>query len=186
MNKKIILISLIALSIFMGGCGSKTISNNTSTSKVTSNEVEQTTNETINQNTEVSQTVNKPDTVEVKEESKKQEYKTKLDNIEIGLKSLKEKDAGTTLDMKAAANERLKQWDLALNEIYNALKGQLSASDMKKLQSEETKWMSSRDAKAKKESLEMKGGTMESLIYTSSLQATTKSRCYELVEKYMK
>lgn len=126
------------------------------------------------------------DKVKVKEESKKQEYTTKLDNIEIGLKSLKEKDSGTTLDMREAASERLKQWDAALNEIYNVLKRQLSSSDMKKLQSEEIQWMSNRDAKAKKESLEMEGGTMEPLIYTSSLQDTTKKRCYELVEKYMK
>ncbi|MBK5242180.1 lysozyme inhibitor LprI family protein [Clostridium sp.] len=126
------------------------------------------------------------DNVKVKEESNKQEYKTKLDNIEIALESLKEKDAGTTLDMKEAASERLKQWDAALNEIYNVLKGQLSSSDMKKLQSEEIQWISDRDAKAKKESLEVKGGTMEPLIYTNSLQDTTKKRCYELVEKYMK
>ncbi|MGH4139903.1 lysozyme inhibitor LprI family protein [Clostridium sp.] len=126
------------------------------------------------------------DKVKVKEESKKQEYKTKLDNIEIALESLKEKDAGTTLDMREAASERLTQWDAALNEIYNVLKGQLSSADMKKLQSEETQWISNRDAKAKKESLEVKGGTMEPLIYTSSLQDTTKNRCYELVEKYMK
>ena len=124
--------------------------------------------------------------VKVKEVSKKQEYKTKLDNIEIRLKSLKEKDGGTTLDMREAASERLKQWDAALNEIYYVLKGQLSSSDMKKLQSEEIQWISNRDAKAKKESLEMKGGTMEPLIYTSSLQDATKKRCYELVEKYMK
>ena len=126
------------------------------------------------------------DKVKVKEESKKQEYKTKLDNIEIGFKVLKEKEAGTTADMVEAANERLKQWDAALNEIYNVLKCQLSASYMKKLQSEEIQWIANRDAQAKKESLEMKGGTMEPLIYTSSLQDTTKKRCYELVEKYMK
>lgn len=56
---------------------------------------------------------------------------------------------------------------------------------MKKLQSEEIQWISSRDAKAKKASSEMKGGTMEPVIYTNSLADTTKNRCYELVEKYM-
>jgi len=42
-----------------------------------------------------------------------------------------------------------------------------------------------RDDKAKKASLEYKGGTAEQLVYTSSLAQTTKERCYELVEKYM-
>ena len=56
---------------------------------------------------------------------------------------------------------------------------------MKKLQSEEIQWISNRDAKAKEASSEMKGGTMEPVIYVNSLADTTKQRCYELVEKYM-
>lgn len=122
---------------------------------------------------------------EVKQESTKQEYKTKLDAIGVDLKKLDIKDSGTTADMRAAANERYKRWDAALNEIYGVLKGQLSASDMKKLQSEEIQWISNRDAKAKEASSEMKGGTMEPVIYVNSLADTTKQRCYELVEKYM-
>ena len=125
------------------------------------------------------------DKVKVKEESKKQEYITNLDNIEIGLKDLDKKDSGTTLDMREAANERYKRWDTSLNEIYNVLKGQLSSSDIKKLQSEQIQWISNRDAKAKKASLEMKAGTMEPVLYTGSLADTTKIRCYELVEKYI-
>ncbi|MFT5875558.1 MAG: hypothetical protein ACI8WT_004551 [Clostridium sp.] len=121
----------------------------------------------------------------VKEESNKQEYKTKLDNVEIGLKYLKEKEAGTTMDMREAADEKYKKWDTALNEIYSVLKKQLSASDMEKLQSEEIKWISNRDAKAKEESSKYKGGTMEPLVYSLSLVEITKERCYELVEKYM-
>ena len=119
-------------------------------------------------------------------EKNKLKYRTKLDNIELGLKDLTEKgNAGTTLDMRNVQDERYKRWDAALNEIYNALKGQLSSSDMKKLQSEEILWISNRDAKAKKASLEMQGGTMEPVLYRGSLADTTKNRCYELVEKYM-
>jgi uncharacterized protein YecT (DUF1311 family) len=121
----------------------------------------------------------------VKEESDKQKYKTKLDNVEIGLKYLKEKEAGTTMDMREAADEKYKRWDTALNEIYSVLKKQLSSSDMKKLQSEEIQWISDRDAKAKEDSLKYKGGTMEPLVYSISLFEITKERCYELVEKYM-
>ncbi|WML33640.1 lysozyme inhibitor LprI family protein [Clostridium sp. OS1-26] len=121
-----------------------------------------------------------------KKVSKKEEYRAKLDKIQLELKALDEKDAsGKTLYMREAANERYKRWDAALNEIYGVLKGQLSASDMKKLQSEEIKWISNRDAKAKEESSSMKGGTMESVIYMNSMANTTENRCYELVEKYM-
>ena len=120
-----------------------------------------------------------------KEESKKQGYIIKLDNIEIGLKDLDKKSSGTTQEMLAAAGDRYKRWDTALNEIYNVLKVQLPSSDIKKLQSEEILWISNRDATAKKASLEMKGGSIEPVIFTRSLADTTKIRCYELVEKYM-
>jgi uncharacterized protein YecT (DUF1311 family) len=120
-----------------------------------------------------------------KEGIDKQEYKTKLDNIEIGLKYLEEKEAGTTMEMREAADERYEKWDAALNEIYSVLKKQLSSSDMEKLQSEEVQWISNRDAQAKEESLKYKGGTMEPLVYSISLGEITKERCYELVEKYM-
>ena len=112
-------------------------------------------------------------------------YKTKLHNIEIGLKDLTKKESGTTADMREAASEKYKRWDGALNEIYGVLKKQLSSNDMKKLQSEQQQWILTRDAKAKEASLSMKGGTMESILYTTSLADTTKNRCYELVVKYM-
>ena len=120
-----------------------------------------------------------------KQESKKKVYKTKLDNIVISLKSLDKKDAGTTQDMREAADERYKSWDTALNEIYSQLKAQLPSSDMKKLQSEEIQWISKRDTTAKEAAAKMKGGTMEPVLYRASLADTTKKRCYELVEKYM-
>lgn len=117
----------------------------------------------------------------------KQLYINKLNNIEAGLKDLEEKyDSGITIEMKEAAGEEYRRWDNALNEIYNLLKTQLSSSDMKQLKEEEIQWISNKEKKAKEDSLEFKGGTMESLVYINSLAKTTKDRCYELVEKYMK
>jgi uncharacterized protein YecT (DUF1311 family) len=120
--------------------------------------------------------------------SKKQQYKEKLDNLELSLKPTETKlqNGATTKDMREAAGDIYKAWDNALNEIYGVLKEQLSASDMKNLQTEEVQWISKRDAKAKEASSSVKGGTLEPVIYTDSLGRTTKDRCYELVEKYMK
>lgn len=120
------------------------------------------------------------------QESKKQIYKKKLDDIQAGLKDLEDLYAGNTIEMKSAASQEYERWDKALNEIYGVLKQQLSSDDMNKLKEEQIKWISDRDSKAKKDSLEYEGGTAEQLIYTSSLAQTTKERCYELVEKYMK
>jgi uncharacterized protein YecT (DUF1311 family) len=119
-------------------------------------------------------------------ESEKQIYKNKLDNIQLGLKDLDTLYAGNTIEMKSAASQEYERWDKALNEIYGVLKQQLSSDDMSKLKAEQIKWISDRDVKAKEESLEYQGGTAEQLVYISSLAETTKERCYELVDKYMK
>jgi uncharacterized protein YecT (DUF1311 family) len=57
---------------------------------------------------------------------------------------------------------------------------------MKKLQSEEIQWIKDRDTKAKSDSAEMAGGSMEKVLYEGSLAESTKERCYVLVDKYMK
>ncbi len=120
------------------------------------------------------------------QESTKQIYKNKLDAIELGMKDLDHLKGGSTLEMKSAAKEEYERWDRALNEIYGVLQKQLSSDDMNKLKDEEIKWIASRDEQAKKDSLKYKGGTAETLIYGMSLGQSTKERCYELVEKYMK
>ncbi|SFD02305.1 lysozyme inhibitor LprI family protein [Clostridium uliginosum] len=102
------------------------------------------------------------------------------------MKDLEDLYGGSTLEMKSAASQEYQRWDNALNEIYDVLKQQLSSDEMNKLKKEEIKWISDRDNKAKKDSLKYEGGTAESLIYGTSLAQTTKERCYELVEKYMK
>ncbi|MDT8715341.1 DUF1311 domain-containing protein [Clostridium sp. 19966] len=122
---------------------------------------------------------------DVNQKTKKQEYKDKLDKIQAGFKSSDNKSASTN-DMYQQACEEYKQWDDELNAIYGILKGQLSSSDMKNLQTEELGWIKDRDAKAKKASAEMAGGTMEKVLYEGSLADSTKERCYELVDKYMK
>ncbi|NFE93561.1 lysozyme inhibitor LprI family protein [Clostridium botulinum] len=120
------------------------------------------------------------------QESTKQIYKNKLDAIELGMKDLDDLKGGSTLEMKSAAKEEYERWDRALNEIYGVLQKQLSSDDRNKLKDEEIKWIASRDEQAKKDSLQYKGGTAETLIYGISLGQSTKERCYELVEKYMK
>lgn len=119
------------------------------------------------------------------QKSKKQEYKAKLDNIELEFKGFSDASA-TTYDMYQEACREYKQWDDVLNEIYGVLKAQLPASDMKKLQNEELQWIKDRDAKAKKDAEEMAGGTMEKVLFQGSLANSTKERCYVLVDKYMK
>lgn len=184
--KKSIGIIILVLALSLVGCQSSVAENGNNEPSKTVTDDNSKSKEEVNTNTqEKTNTKTDQPSNKLNEESKKKEYRTKLDNIELGFKDFDNTEKSTK-DMRDHANERYKQWDTALNEIYGVLKGQLSASDMKNLQNEEIQWIKKRDAKAKEDSAEMKGGTMEPILYTGSLAQSTKERCYELVDKYMK
>nr|WP_275695625.1 lysozyme inhibitor LprI family protein [Fredinandcohnia sp. SECRCQ15] len=118
----------------------------------------------------------------------KQEYLKKLKDVENTVADLDKKlEAATTqADMNQVQGEIFKVWDGALNEIYGALKKQISDGEMSNLRDEQRDWITHRDEVAKEESSEYEGGTMESLQYLMTQTRITKERCYELVNKYMK
>lgn len=127
------------------------------------------------------------ETDNIKSYSTKQMYLEKLNKLEDELKiSLEEKYAGTTIQMIEAGSEEYKEWDNILNEIYSELKQQLTKEDMDKLTEEELNWIKNRDEKSEAAANEVKGGTMEPLNKVVSLATSTKERCYELVNQYMK
>jgi len=183
--KKSLEIIVLVLALSLIGCqGSVTQSASTEPSKTIIDDSSKAQDE-INKNDQEKTSIKTDQSNnKLNEESKKQEYRTKLDNIELGFKDFDNTEK-TTKDMRDHANERYKQWDAALNEIYGVLKTQLSASDMKNLQNEEIQWIKMRDAKAKEASSEMKGGTMEPVLYSGSSAQSTKERCCELVDKYL-
>ena len=195
--KKGIILVLVSLSIVMVGCtknneivDTKTVSSNeTSTEKVDTKTV---TNNEISTETVDTKTVSNNETLaetsnEENEEKKsyKEEYLKKLDSLDEYLKT-SVNEGITTIEMKKAENTRYKSWDDMLNEIYNLLKTQLTEEEMKKLQEEEIEWIKYRDETAENESKEFEGGTLQPIAYISSLTETTKNRCYELVNNYMR
>lgn len=125
---------------------------------------------------------------ETKKDSKKQLYLTKLDELASNLDDSHDKrySSSKTLDLLDAATAEHKQWDDYLNEIYSILIQDLPKEDMDKLRVEEEKWIEERDKKAQAASDEYKGGTFAPVNATISLANTTKDRCYELVNNYMK
>lgn len=114
----------------------------------------------------------------------KAQYEQKLKEIESNQTAFQ--SANTTLEMRQAANEEYKKYDKVLNEIYADLKSQLSSEEMSKLQKEETAWINTRDAKAEKDASKYEGGTLQPVEHITSLSNSTRDRCYELLEKYMK
>lgn len=93
---------------------------------------------------------------------------------------------GSTLDLKEAEGQRYERWDNMLNEIYSLLKQYMSTSEMNDLRDKQKEWLTYRDKKAENDASEFIGGTMWGLTYVSSQAETTKERCYELVNTYMK
>lgn len=181
--KKISCVLLVMfISITLISCGG-----NSETNKTT-NESKKTEEKSDNTVVEKKKdaTVTEKNTDTKVEESKKQIYLDKLEAIKVGLKDLDELYAGSTIEMQYAAGQEYERWDVALNEIYGVLKTQLSKTEMSKLEKEEIQWIKDKEAEADKVSKEWEGGTGQNGAIMSSLASTTKDRCYELVNKYMK
>ncbi|OIU71664.1 lysozyme inhibitor LprI family protein [Rossellomorea aquimaris] len=119
----------------------------------------------------------------------KQAYTEKLDNIQKELDALpykKDSDKGVTNAMKDYYGVAYEKYDEALNEIYALLKKELSPEVMADLKSQQVKWINEKEEKAEKERLKYEGGTFENVAWYISLYESTKDRCYELVEEYMR
>lgn len=119
-------------------------------------------------------------------QSPKQLYLEKLDQLSSYLKvSLEEKyNSPVSQDLLNAANEEYTEWDSMLNEIYSQLKTQLSTSDMETLTSNQIKWLDTRDLNSRLAG-ETTDGSISPLLSIMSLIESTKSRCYELINNYM-
>lgn len=127
---------------------------------------------------------------EIKINANKQEYKNKLDSIEKEIQSSQEyknAESGVTHDMLVLTDKEYNEWDKELNEIYGLLRQELSSDEMKRLNKEETLWITQKENRAKKsEELQGVGSQLGKIGYQVSLSYSTQSRCYELVYRYMK
>ena len=111
-------------------------------------------------------------------------YKQRLDEVSVQVEKMKtENREYNRYTAKSMADTELKLWDSELNLIYNAILDGMASEEKEPLIKEEREWLLERDFAAAQTS-ESYGGSMESVEYTASLAASTKSRCYELVEKY--
>lgn len=119
------------------------------------------------------------------QDSKKQTYQAKLKAMEEEVANIDE-GTFTTVEMKAAAEQRYQKWDKLLNDVYQQLQAQLDTQAMTQLRIEQRKWITHRDDQARKAADEYKGGSAENLVYTETLASVTRERCYRLVEDYMK
>ena len=95
-------------------------------------------------------------------------------------------DSGVTADMREGMAELSEGWENELNTIYSLLMEKLPKAEKVKLENEQKKWLKNRDIKAKKDAKEAEGGTMEPLLFTSSIEELNKERAIELAKRYDK
>ena len=95
-------------------------------------------------------------------------------------------DTGTTADMREGIAELSEAWENELNTVYSLLMEKLPKAEKVKLENEQKKWLKNRDIKAKKDAKEAEGGTMEPLLFTSSIKELNEERAIELAKRYDK
>jgi len=165
----------------------KNVENNSDSEKVESNEtveVAETSDEenSSDENTDEDSTDTNVEGA-TEDSPLKIQYLGELEAIEKEIESQPEGETQVEMDEIAAAN--YKAWDDALNKIWKELEKQLPTEEMDELREEQRRWIKEKYKAASEEAEQYKGGTMESLVKTSTLAQVTKERCYELVEKYM-
>ena len=93
-------------------------------------------------------------------------------------------DSGVTADMREATTELSATWENELNTVYSLLMEKLPKAEKVKLENEQKKWLKNRNIKAKKDAKEAEGGTMEPLLFTSSIKDLNEARAIELAKRY--
>jgi uncharacterized protein YecT (DUF1311 family) len=89
-------------------------------------------------------------------------------------------DPQTQAEMNICADKRFKAADAELNRAYNQLARKLEAEARAKLKAAEVSWLKYRDDNCDYEASAFEGGSMQPLIYSSSMERMTKARTAEL------
>lgn len=129
--------------------------------------------------------VNESDAVIADNSKTLEGYRKKLSEIDSLVQNMQSAEAGSNTDsLKNVADYEYRLWDTELNRIYQSLLEGMTEEESEALRAEEREWIRTRDLATKKAAAKYGGGTMESLEYTASLSASTRSRAYELLDSY--
>jgi uncharacterized protein YecT (DUF1311 family) len=96
--------------------------------------------------------------------------------------SVADRKAFTTHEIQLYAGDFAKQYDALLNDLYNYIKKVMPENEFKKLQSEQIKWISEKDAAINNSLEEHKGGSMCAYIGSLTTLGYTHDRIYELLK----
>ncbi|MBS6955517.1 MAG: DUF1311 domain-containing protein [Enterocloster asparagiformis] len=113
------------------------------------------------------------------------DYRQRLVDLDNQIQKLREEDKDSSAySLKAAAESELKLWEGEMNIIYNALLDALDQDGAASLAAEQQEWMRNREARAVENNAKNNAGSLEGVGVTASLTALTRSRAYDLVDRY--
>lgn len=113
------------------------------------------------------------------------DYRQRLVDLDNQIEKLREEDKDSSAySLKASAESELKLWEGEMNTIYNALLDKLDEEGAASLAAEQQEWMKGREARAVENNAKNSAGNLEGVGVTAALTALTRSRAYDLVDRY--
>lgn len=113
-------------------------------------------------------------------------YNAKLDAASVEAQRISDSFTGyTTVEMNENAAQIFEVWDTLLNDMYGALKKNLSVDEFAQLQQDQREWITERDDYAEYTAAEVEGGTLYNSIYVQAQADYTAQRCSDFLYDYM-
>ena len=120
-------------------------------------------------------------TIEVIENTPKNNYLTQYNNIDKEVNSLmKNYYDSNAYEKKEIISQAYEIWDSFINEIWSSLKTSMNEHDFEILTESQVNWIIEKEKKAKEYD-----GNLDSIYALESLVESTKSRCNYLINYYM-
>lgn len=96
--------------------------------------------------------------------------------------SLETDDTLSQADMNVKSEELYELWDKALNDLWSALKANLSEEEFAKLLTQQRAWIAEKEEKIKEAGKEVEGGSLYPTVIYGEGAKLTEARIYELYE----
>ena len=168
--KKLILMLVLGIAIFVAGCGNDDAKTpHESQSKEDSNITRETEAESMTE-------------TEEDDSSNYDDYMTSIKKQSDIIKASLELDTLTQMDMNLKSQELYKLWDDALNYLWGELKDSLPEEKFSKLLDEQRIWIAEKEKSVEKAGKEVEGGSMYPLVVNMEAAKITEERVYVLYE----
>lgn len=164
MMKKIVLMLVLGITIFVTGCG------NEDTKAPHESQIMEDSN------------IAKVPEAGQKDSSNYNDYMTSIMKQSDIIKASLEQEALTQTDMNLKSQELYELWDDALNYLWGELKDNLYEEDFSKLLDDQRIWIAEKEKNVEEAGKKVEGGSMYSLVVNMEAAKITEERVYELYE----